>query len=225
MRIVATADLHGFLPVIEPCDLLLIGGDVCPDFHRMSRALYGVDHDPHPPDLGIAKQERWLAEEFRPWLERIPAREIVGVAGNHDFVFEVGEIPAMPWTYLRDADAVVQGIRIWGSPWVVGSRRWAFSVESETLRWRSEAVPRCDIVLVHSPPKGYLDTGRTGVCLGDGHLNAAIDRVRPRLVVCGHLHQARGRALHPGGVSVINAAHVGGPGWVERRPPMTIDLD
>lgn len=225
MRIVVTADLHGSLPVIEPCDLLLIAGDVCPDFHRMSRALYGADHDPHPPDLGIDDQRRWLAEEFRPWLERVPARDIVGVAGNHDFAFEVGEVPAMPWTYLCDGDAVVQGVRIWGSPWVVGSRQWAFSVASETLQWRAEAVPPCDVMLVHSPPNGYVDRGRRGLNLGDVHLNTAIGRARPRLVACGHVHEGRGTALHSAGAEVINAAHVGGPGWIDRRPPITIDLD
>jgi DNA repair exonuclease SbcCD nuclease subunit len=69
--IYALADIHGQLPDwrdCPECDLLLIGGDICPDML--------------PED-----QFRWLNQVFRTWLERVPARNIVGIAGNHDLTF------------------------------------------------------------------------------------------------------------------------------------------
>lgn len=90
MTILATSDLHGQLPTIGPCDLLLIGGDVCPlDDHSQEGQL------------------RWLDQVFRPWLLAIGAKTIIGIAGNHDFIFEtrpkaVHELD-LPWTYLQDS--------------------------------------------------------------------------------------------------------------------------
>jgi len=64
MLVTAVSDLHGFLPPIDPCDLLLVAGDVCPvDDHR-------------PP-----AQAMWLDTTFRRWLDAVPATHVVGVAG------------------------------------------------------------------------------------------------------------------------------------------------
>src|SRR4051794_28325438 len=87
----ATSDLHGTLPTIEPCDLLLIAGDICPvDNHELTY------------------QHQWLDGPFRNWLSECQGKAgaIVGIAGNHDFIFE--REPAtvaalhLPWTYLED---------------------------------------------------------------------------------------------------------------------------
>ena len=72
MKVVALSDPHGQLPgQVPPCDLLLLAGDLCP-----------VENH------GIAFQANWLDRTLRPWLKRVPARKVVGVAGNHDFIFE-----------------------------------------------------------------------------------------------------------------------------------------
>ena len=68
VTVCATADLHGWLPPISPCDLLLIAGDICP-----------------PTD-----QRHWLDTNFRTWLVDSPARHVVATWGNNDVVPECG---------------------------------------------------------------------------------------------------------------------------------------
>src|SRR4051812_12302796 len=114
MLIRALSDLHGTLPEIAPCDLLLLGGDLCPvTDHRLS---YQAD---------------WLDTTFRRWLEQVPARRIVAVAGNHDLVFEKAPylLPRdLPWTYLQDSGCTWEGLQLYGTPWQPWFFDWAFNL-------------------------------------------------------------------------------------------------
>ncbi|MBE3044103.1 hypothetical protein IMZ48_16335, partial [Candidatus Bathyarchaeota archaeon] len=49
-----------------------------------------------------------------------------------------------------------------------------------------------DVLVAHAPPEGYVDKTEDGMHIGCADLRKAIRRVRPRLVVCGHVHAARG---------------------------------
>lgn len=74
MRIVALSDLHGFLPKIPACDLLIVAGDVCPDRFGPFRAV----HDPY-------QQQAWFDRNVRPWLAAAPATHKLLTWGNHDW--------------------------------------------------------------------------------------------------------------------------------------------
>ena len=183
MKIVALSDLHGQLPRNVPaCDLLLLAGDLTPVTNH-----------------GLNFQASWLDGEFRFWLKRQPARKIIGIAGNHDLVFEHApeKVPRdLPWTYLQDSGITWEGLHIWGTPWQPWFWDWAFNGNPEQLQRQWALIPNgTDILIVHGPPRGYGDgvPGGDGVRLcGCPHLLERIKEVQPRLVVFGHIHEGRG---------------------------------
>lgn len=185
-KIVAISDQHGYLPEIPECDILLIAGDICPI-------------DSHLPDYQI----EWLDTDFRWWLveNSHKAKYIMGIAGNHDFVFETHKrtIPKnLPWIYLEDSGYCANGINIWGTPWQPWFMNWAFNApkdddKEEFLCNKFSLIPNnTDIIMCHGPPRGYGDKTTRDEFVGSVALLDAIDRVQPELCVFGHVHEGYG---------------------------------
>lgn len=187
MIVYATSDLHGALPEIEPCDLLIIGGDICPDFPVGKKGSL---------KKGVYRQRQWLDTTFRQWLEEIPAVHVVGIAGNHDFVFENSfTIPMRPmrWEYLRDSEIEVEGLRIYGTPWVPNLVNWAFYGDFDWLGNRWAKIPsEVDVLISHGPPHGHGDRVRSGMAVGCEQLHDRIDEIKPKVVITGHIHEGHG---------------------------------
>jgi Icc-related predicted phosphoesterase len=199
--IAAAADLHGELPEVPACDLLVLAGDLVP---------YAVEHD-------HARSAEWFATHFTHWLEDAPAREVVAIAGNHDFW--ATEIPAgvherlfgAPWTFLRDAETTTAtGLRVYGTPWTPDVYTSAFEAPvGELARIWSQIPAGVDVLIVHGPPRGHGDqlaeADAEPTRMGTVELLAAITRARPRLVLYGHAHQGSGyRAEDPPGTRLAN---------------------
>lgn len=206
MDVVCVSDLHGRLPEIPACDLLLIAGDVCPHLPGVGRVGGAAD---------MEHQARWLDTAFRAWLDAVPARQVVGTWGNHDFVAERRPelIPtSLRWSVLVDAGTEVEGLRIWGSPWQPWFHDWAFNAPrgpaGETyLAGKYAAIPDgTDILISHGPPRGFGDLTEDLHRTGAQALTDWIASKRPRLVVTGHIHEARGQYAHPAGTRIINAS-------------------
>ncbi|MGH2960545.1 MAG: metallophosphoesterase family protein [Solirubrobacterales bacterium] len=204
MNIRALSDLHGRLPYVEPCDALLIAGDICP--------ITG--------DHSLQEQARFLNGPFKTWCEAIPTNQIVLIPGNHDFIFEQKakgyhrELAARV-TLLVDQgiDLANDGPRVWGSPWVPNLPRWAFCGSQMKLREKADAIPPgYDIWLQHGPPhpgsnREYaLDLVRREH-VGNRPMVEAINQKQPPLVICGHIHERVGTATF-GETLVTNIAFV-----------------
>ena len=77
----------------------------------------------------------------------------------------------------------------------------------------------CDILVCHSPCAGRVDGGS-----GCAELLRLARRLRPRLVVSGHIHGAHGVVTCDGGITYVNAANARGGhadmGW----PAVVVDI-
>jgi Icc-related predicted phosphoesterase len=60
------------------------------------------------------------------------------------------------------------------------------------------------MLVVHSPPKGHCDENSAGDHLGSEAILEAIEAKRPRLAVCGHIHESWGAESEIGSTPVIN---------------------
>jgi Icc-related predicted phosphoesterase len=194
--VAAIGDLHGFLPAIPPCDILLIGGDVCPV--RNHRLDY---------------QRAWLEGPFAEWLSRIEAGTIVGIAGNHDFVAQDDPelMRRLPWHYLCDEGLEVDGLAIYGSPWTPTFGDWAFMRDDPMLAAVWAGIPDdVDVLLTHGPPLGHGDLTDSGVASGSATLLDRLARLpRLRLHAFGHIHERGGDRAELGGATIANVSHVG----------------
>ena len=87
-----------------------------------------------------------------------------------------------------------------------GSWSYDFS-EADAERLLSNCPPEA-VLVSHSPPKGAVDVSASGRSLGSTAVRDAIIRLKPHLVVCGHIHASAGNRAQIGTTTIINA----GPG-------------
>ena len=141
-------------------------------------------------------------------LPEIPECDLLLIAGNHDQSIEAWGVPAgLRCHYLEDAGAELCGLKVWGTPWQPWFYDWAFNAPREDgehfLAEKFALIPGdVDVVICHGPPLGYGDQGK-----GSSALTDAIQRVRPQLVLGGHIHPGYGR-YRLGETEIINAAYV-----------------
>ncbi|MBA2662569.1 MAG: metallophosphatase domain-containing protein [Bradymonadaceae bacterium] len=177
MRIVAVADTHTFEE-----DLQVPNGDVFI----------------HAGDLLRAGTLEELILPAR-WLQSLPHRHKIVVAGNHDRCFERNAERAQAMLgdgihYLQDSGVVIEGLRIWGSPWQPEFNDWAFNLpRGEALARKWALIPDdTDVLVTHGPPAGFGDRAYDDRGLGCQDLLDAVRRVRPLLHVYGHVHPGGG---------------------------------
>lgn len=106
--------------------------------------------------------------------------------------------------FLIDRAVVVDGIKIYGSPWCVGNYNimgtWGFWTDNPKEHW-VDIPPDTDILVTHTPPSGILDDG-----LGCKALLNRVKVVKPYLHVFGHIHSKGGEQFFTDKTHFINAA-------------------
>lgn len=160
----------------------------------------------------IQKFDDWCGSQI---LSGNVKREVIAIAGNHDLKAETNpemwEACINNFTYLKDemieiGDPNGRPIKVYGSPWTPRFYDWAFNADrGSEIRKHWDKIPKCDILITHGPPFGVLDKNQEGQHVGCVDLREAILRIRPKIHVCGHIHEGAGLGML-GSTLVINAS-------------------
>ena len=134
------------------------------------------------------------------------------IAGNHDFYFEreadeqIEKIIPNGIIYLKDTGTTIEGLRIWGSPITPWYFNWAFNRHrGESIQRHWDLIPnQVDILITHGPVFRTFDTNKKREHVGCKDLFLKVQQVRPKVHICGHIHESYGM-IDKTGIKFINA--------------------
>lgn len=149
-------------------------------------------------------------------LNRI-GKPVFIIAGNHDIQFEKDKkygkkIESMynNITYLKDSYVEFKSIKIYGTPYVLDTPSWAFSLDDDSM---AEHLPslEVDILLSHNPPSlPVISTEITAFGVRDygfKSMRSYLEKVQPQYCVCGHVHAGGGANMPIENTQVVNASY------------------
>lgn len=118
-------------------------------------------------------------------------------------------------TVLHGGGAAIDGVEFYGlgagvpvTPW-----DWSFDLDDESATEMLAPCPEDAVLVLHSPPRGHCDSNGGGDHFGSPALLAAVEAKRPRLVVCGHIHESWGCESQVGSTPIRNLGPKGT--WLE----------
>ena len=196
MKIIATSDMHGNLDglSLDGIDLAVFAGDIAPLRNISSWDVYD--------------QLKWMNTEFYAFCESWQKTKIVFIPGNHDFFPIIKETfgykllsknlnlkLASNATMLLDSEIEVNGMKIYGTPWVpIINYRWAFEADHDKLMQKFAMIPKdVDVLLTHTPPRFNhlgvsLEYGANSEDFGCNELANEVFKKKPKMCFCGHIH-------------------------------------
>lgn len=118
-------------------------------------------------------------------------------------------------TVLHGSGTTIDGSEFFGlgagipvTPW-----EWSFDLDDDSAGEQLAPCPESAILVLHSPPQGHCDANGSGDHFGSPALLQAIEQKRPRLAVCGHIHESWGCQSQIGETPVHNLGPTGT--WLE----------
>ncbi|KAG8717215.1 hypothetical protein FRC09_014609 [Ceratobasidium sp. 395] len=131
------------------------------------------------------------------WIRSLPHAHKIIIGGNHDTALaepdELKQLDLAGVTYLCDEtlELVIRGqkLRLYGSPWTPRFGNFAFQYPKGAGAEIWNSIPQnTDVLITHGPANAHCD--RDG--LGCEDFLGRMWQVRPRVLVCGHIHAGRG---------------------------------
>jgi Icc-related predicted phosphoesterase len=189
MKILAFSDLHRDLDQAETltamaadADVVIGAGDFASVHQGLEETIAALSGIETPTVLVPGNNETFEALEAATAELWPAARVLHGSSTEIDgqvFFGLGGGIPTTPWD-------------------------WSFDLDETEAEEALGDLPEGAVLVVHSPPKNHCDATADGLHLGSTAIRAAIERSRPKLAVCGHIHEAWGQTSSIDGTEVIN---------------------
>ncbi len=82
---------------------------------------------------------------------------------------------------------------------------WSYDFSEADGARLLRGCPTGAVLVSHSPPQGSVDQSSSGRSLGSTAVRDAVIRLKPRLVVCGHIHACAGQRTSIGNTPILNA--------------------
>jgi uncharacterized protein len=79
--------------------------------------------------------------------------------------------------------------------------------ETLTKAYPDASGTKCKIAVVHQLPRGAQDTFYNGESSGSISLRGFVEKHQPDLLLCGHIHEARGKSLI-GSTQIVNVGEL-----------------
>ncbi|MEX0305759.1 MAG: metallophosphoesterase family protein [Ruegeria sp.] len=175
MKVLAFSDLHmarnraaELVTASSEADLVIGAGDFC----NMRQGL----------------------DEAMQMLSGISA-PLVLVPGNAESADELVEATPEGVHVLHGSGMTLDGVRLFGLGYGVPLTPFGDWSCDLTEAEAAELLDRCDgadILIAHSPPKGYGDVTSQGASVGSTAVRDAVERIQPDFVFCGHIHDSWG---------------------------------
>lgn len=225
MKIIAISDTHNKHKklTIPKCDVLIHAGDFTWD---------GKFSD---------------VRKFIHWFASQPAEYKVLIAGNHELTLDDTYPKFNPKIkdlilndpdiiYLENSETIIEGLKIWGTPWTPAYYNWAFNgITDENAPFERgiplsriyERIPEdVNILICHGPAYDILDRTLHGDSRqGSVEMRKVTTKLdHLRLYICGHIHESRGMEIADGGVYYCNVASMDRD-YEKLMDPVIIDID
>jgi len=183
----------------------------------------------HAGDVSRKGEEHEIIN-FLNWFSKTDFEFKILIAGNHDFFFEreneikIKELIPENIIYLNDSPVVVNGIKIWGSPVTPWFYDWAFNRNrgADILKHWNLIPADTDILITHGPVYKIHDKTIYGEEVGCEDLFKKVNEIKPKVHICGHIHEAYG-VTENSGIKFINAS-VLNERYILKNSPVTFEL-
>ena len=205
------SDLHGYLPEIDKCDLVLICGDIV-----------SLRSQRYPKSC-----KKWYTRVFQPWIDSLPCDKVLFIPGNHEVGVEGHDdeykklfgpykkatiLIHEPYEYLSD-DGILY--KIFGTPYCKVFGNWAYMRPNSDLKEKFSEIPEgLDILLTHDVAYGYADQSLQDIGYGtEEHfgtveLRDAILEKKPKYHFSGHIHTADHNLIMIGDTKHYNVSYI-----------------